>query len=201
MLIRQAMPRRGPKVPRIPATWLMTDARLGDAMPAIVAAMPARSAVVIRPYAMVSTDRVATMRAIRRVARAKRHLLLLAGGGAIEGYDGRHGHQPPGPDCRLRSCAVHSPRELAAAKRARAQVALISPIFATRSHPGVQTLGRRGFARMARAWGRFAIALGGVDGEAFRRLRFDGAHGWAGIDAWAKQVSTRQCQKRNCVPT
>ena len=85
------------------------------------------------------------------------------------------------------STGVHNGRELAAAIDAQIPVVFISPIFATKSHPGGAISGRRGFARLARRFAKngtgVAIALGGMNALSFRLLRHDGAHGWAAIDA------------------
>ena len=60
----------------------------------------------------------------------------------------------------------------------------MSPIFATRSHPGNRTLGPVRFGLLARRSKASIVALGGMDGRRARRLRALGATGWAGIDAW-----------------
>lgn len=181
MLSRQ--PPSSPKTKRrVPVCWLMCDARLGTRMSAIVAAMPPRSAVVVRPYAMQVEKRAELIRSIRRVARAKHHLLLIAGGGSDAGFDGRHGGA-----CRTKgflSLPVHDRRELAQANRLGADAVLISPVWPTRSHPDGNTLGRQGFACLAAASMARPVALGGVRARQFARLRIHGATGWAAIDAW-----------------
>ena len=185
MLPRQPPPaKRKPK--HVPGCWLMGDARLGDALPSIIAGLPPRSAVVVRPYAMHSVGQAALIRAIRRVARAKRHLLLLAGGGSDTGFDGRHGQYGlfRRSSHKFLSLPVHNQRELARAQRLHADAMLISPIFATRSHPGSRTLGIGGFARLAAPVAGKAVALGGMEAKLFGRLRGKGAVGWAAIDAW-----------------
>lgn len=183
--------------PFVPRCWLMTDRRLGQSMPALVAAMPPRSGVIIRPHAMDPRGRVGLIRTIRRIGRAKRHMLLIADH-VTAGFDGIHGGGPARakvavarPD-RFVSMPVHSQREARAARQAGARLCLISPVLPTRSHPGAPCLGRRGFARLARQIGShaYAIALGGIDAAAFRRLRRDGAHGWAAIDAWRRDGGT-----------
>ena len=59
----------------------------------------------------------------------------------------------------------------------------VSPIFATRSHPGGKVLGPARAQRIARKLRVPAIALGGMDAERFRGL--DWFYGWAAIDAWS----------------
>lgn len=173
----------------MPRCWLMVDARLGARVPAIVAAMPPRSAVVVRPYAMQAGGRMAQIMAIRRVARAKRHLLLIAGGGPEAGFDGRHGdgRRTKG----FLSLPVHDRRELANANRRGADAVLISPVWSTRSHPDGAVLGKRGFARLAGDSPAKPVALGGVTARRFARLRIHGASGWAAIDAWLP-IDTQQ---------
>ena len=179
MLSRQPPTKAKRHVPRC---WLMCDARLGDAIPAIVAAMPPRSAVVVRPYAMRVEGRAESIRAIRRVARAKRHLVLVAGDGPDAGFDGRHGSNRRTKG--FLSLPVHDRRELAKANRLGADAVLISPVWPTRSHPDGKALGKRGFARLAAASLPKVIALGGVTARQFARLRIHGAARWAAIDAW-----------------
>lgn len=169
-----------------PRCWLMTDARIAALLPAIAAALPPCSAIVIRPHALPATGRAALTARLRYIARARRHWLLLGGTGALTGFAGRHGsrgahRRTPG---RLLTLPVHDAREAARARRLDADAALISPVFPTRSHPGAATLGRAGFARLAAQAGRPAIALGGMDASRFARLRYQGAAGWAAIDAW-----------------
>ncbi|MEQ1510483.1 MAG: thiamine phosphate synthase [Sphingopyxis sp.] len=172
------------KAPFIPKCWLLCDARLGDNIPAIIAAMPPRCAVIVRPYAMGKDRSAAMIRSIRRTARAKRHLLLLGGKGSIAGFDGRHGspHLPQQP--KLLSIAVHNEREARAARQMKADAILISPIWPTRSHPQARGIGIAQFQRLARLCGCAAIALGGMNAARFRGARRHGAHGWAAIDAW-----------------
>ena len=173
----------------VPRCWLMVDARLGNSVPAIVAAMPPRSAVVVRPYAMQIEGRAALIRAIRRAARAKRHLLLIAGGGSDAGFDGRHGggRRTTG----FLSLSVHNQRELAKANRLRADAVLISPVWPTRSHSGDRCLGKRGFARLAAGSSAKGIVLGGVTARGFARLKIHGAEGWAAIDSWLPSNAQR----------
>ena len=63
----------------------------------------------------------------------------------------------------LVTAAVHSPAALRAAAAAGADAALLSPIFATASHPDVRTLGLQRFAALAQASPLPVYALGGID--------------------------------------
>ena len=64
----------------------------------------------------------------------------------------------------------------------RASLVFVSPVFATRSHPGAPALGLDRAKRLAEAAGAPAIALGGMNARRFAEL--EGLYGWAGIDAW-----------------
>jgi len=95
----------------------------------------------------------------------------------------------PGFRKRTRLCPttapVHTLRELIAAQRAGVDLVFVSPVFATRSHPSARTLGRRGFAALARRAQLMRmrpIALGGVTARRAKLLH--SAYGWAAIDAW-----------------
>ncbi|MEQ1724794.1 MAG: thiamine phosphate synthase [Sphingopyxis sp.] len=175
------------KAPFIPRCWLMTDARLGRNIDRIVAALPPRSAVVVRPYAMEPVGRVAMIRAIRRAARARRHLLLLAGRGSARGYDGRHGKAYRGRASGIVSRSVHNVREARLAKTLKADAVLISPLWPTQSHPQARGIGLARFRQLAQHSGGAAIALGGVNAARFRKAHRHGAHGWAAVDAWAER--------------
>ncbi len=166
-----------------PQIWLFSDERMADCL-AAVRALPPRSGIVFRHYATPAPARHRLFRAVLRIARARHHVVLIAGK-PIAGADGAHGSarrairrdQPPV------SLAVHNGRELDLAKRLGARLIFISPVFATRSHAGTKPIGRAGFARLAGGFGGSCIALGGMNAERFRALRIHGAHGWAAIDA------------------
>jgi len=67
----------------------------------------------------------------------------------------------------------------------------VSPVFATRSHPGRPALGAEEAARLAGIAGCPAIALGGMDRARFRAVAA-AFHGYAGIDCWLKEPSREQ---------
>jgi thiamine-phosphate pyrophosphorylase len=171
---------------QVPPCWLMTDARLGNAMPKIAARqLPPRSVIVIRPHALDGYGITQLARGLRRIARARRHLLLWGGVGQPAGYDGVHVRDGrPVRHSRLVSRPVHNRREATMARTFGSDVVLISPVFTTRSHTGGRTLRRRGFAQLASFARCRVIALGGMTDANFAMLRVHGADGWAAIDAW-----------------
>ncbi len=191
------MPRRHPPPSRTlwPQTWLFTDARLGKALFAAVTALPPGSGIVLRHDELAPGAR---WRLARRIARTG-HLLLLAGPPALArrwGAAGVHLRQPHARESAqahrvglIVSMPVHDAREARTARRGHADLAFVSPLHATRSHPGAPALGQKKWLRLARLSGAQPVALGGMTVKRARALRRSAAAsgiapGWAGIDAW-----------------
>ncbi len=176
--------------PALPRIWLMTDDTRGDAATAM-ARLPAGAAVIFRHYA--HTEREALGAALRELARRRRLIFLVAGDPRLAARlhaDGFHAPQrlahriaaarwllPRG----IVTMAVHDAPGLAAARRYRPDSILISPAFATASHPGAVALGPVRFAALAQAAPMPVIALGGMSASALTRLKDARPHGFAGI--------------------
>ena len=167
----------------LPRLWLMTDARMGEALLPAIAALPKGSGLVFRHYELSAEDRNILLARVRRIARARRLVLVVAGKG---GAHGRHRGAITAP--------VHSVRERIAAERAGARLVFVSPVFATASHPGARPLGRVRFGMLIRGSKCSVVALGGMNARRARGLAAFKIHGWAGIDAFIRQ-------KRKAVPT
>jgi thiamine-phosphate pyrophosphorylase len=79
----------------------------------------------------------------------------------------------PGP-CRwhgrLVTSSAHGFADLRRAHAAGADLAFLSPVFPTLSHPEAKTLGAARWSSLARASPIPVAALGGVDGSNLRRL-------------------------------
>jgi thiamine-phosphate pyrophosphorylase len=166
----------------LPRLWLMTDERLGDALLPAVERLPRHSGIVFRHYSLPEAERRGLFEQVRQVAARRRLTLLLAGpSGQAEawGADGSHG---PAAGFGLNSAPVHDWAEIRAAEREGADLLFLSPVFATRSHPGGRPLGPARFDALARRTPLPVIALGGMNALRARRVRE--AYGWAGIDAW-----------------
>ena len=174
------MQRRHP----LPRLWLMTDERQGEGLWAAIRRLPRGAGIVFRHYGLPSGERRVLFERVRREARRRHHLLLLAGPTRLARSwraDGSHDRiRRPG----IRSAPAHDLRELRAAELAGAELVFVSPVFPTRSHPGARTLGRPRFGLIARQARIKVIALGGVDRRRAAGLARLGAYGWAGIDAW-----------------
>lgn len=185
------------KRPGIPRRILVSDrTRLPDPLPAVATLAPGM-AVLLRHYDAPGRDRLA--RHVARVARQRRVMVLVAGADwRLAARIGAAGvHLPEGiartlsdPGLRLwlrrghvLSVACHTPRALARATTLRADFALLSPVFPTRSHPGAPTLGALRFALWAGRARLPVLALGGVNRRTARALRC--AAGWAALDGLA----------------
>jgi len=171
----------------VPTVWLMSDERVAQAdLMRAVARLPRGSAIVLRHYQLDESRRRALFKRVRKAARQRGCRVLLAGDPALArawGADGHHGHlsaQRGKP--WLHSAPAHDVAELRAALRAGADVILLSPLFATRSHPGAFALGAVRFAGLARRCPVPVIALGGVHPRHARLVRRLGAVGFAAID-------------------
>ena len=186
---------------RLPALVLMTDeARLADPLPA-ARALPAGSGVILRHYG--APERASLARRLAAIARRRGLVLLVGEDPALARRVGAHGvHLPERSIGRagavrwqrewLITAAAHSPAALRAAAAAGADAALLSPVFATASHPDVRALGPQRFAALARASPLPVYALGGVDGTRARLLQGSGAVGIAGIGGLIPQATLRR---------
>ena len=176
------MRRRQPSIPRL---WLMTDERMGEALWAALARLPRGSGVVFRHYGLATAERQALFARMASIARRRRLVLVRAGPVAMAGEAGVHG-QRRGTRPGLRTASAHDRSEAIAAVRAGTDALFVSPVFATRSHPGARALEVARFGLLIRGLGVPVIALGGMNRRRAASLRAMGIHGWAGIDAWSR---------------
>lgn len=177
---------RHPQLRTLPRLWLVSDARNDAVLERALSQLPRGSGIVFRHYHLDANARRARFAAVARICRCFGHRLLLAGDAAQArrwGADGYYGANigPARGLAMLRLVTVHDMRELRRANAGRADAVFLSPVFATRSHPGAQALGPARFALMARHAAMPVIALGGMNRRNFRRVA-DAAHGWAAID-------------------
>lgn len=177
--------------PALPFLWLVTDARNDARLEAALARLPRGSGVIFRHYHLPPGDRRARFAAIAGLARRRGHRLVLAGPArkarawSADGAYGAPGALARGP-ATLRLVTAHSLGEIAAARRARADLIVLSPVFATRSHPGGRTLGPLRLRLLAMRAGVPVIALGGMTAARARRLA---GCGWAAIDGLSPKDS------------
>jgi thiamine-phosphate pyrophosphorylase len=173
----------------------MTDERVGTDVFAMLETLPAGAGIIFRHYATPPAERRSLFAAIAAIARRRRLVVIRAGKTRMPGEDGVHGagrlH-----GSGIRTWPAHTRSEALAGRRAGADVLLVSPVFATRSHPGKKPLGPLRAAAIMQGLDVPAVALGGMQARRYRRLAKLGFYGWAAIDAWRP---TRD-QKRKAVP-
>jgi thiamine-phosphate pyrophosphorylase len=166
----------------------MTDPRLGDDLLPAIQRLPVGSGVVFRHYQLEAVARKKLYSEVRRICAKRGHILMLAGDPRLARHwnaDGVHGRQT-GP-ARYRSVPVHNVPEVAEAKRLRADLIFLSPLYMTSSHPGSRPLGPVRFAQLARlAFPAKVIALGGMTRAKAKKWHNNRVHGWAAIDAFKK---------------
>jgi len=174
----------------LPRLWLLSDARNDALLESALARLPRGGGFIYRHYHLPPPERHARFRQLARLARARSHLVILAGPGTTAHAWGADGiYAPPralGPRRAglLRLATAHDLREIARARRAGAHAVLLSPVFPTRSHPGASSLGPIGFRLLAARAGLPVIALGGMTCARARRLAPPGEASlhWAAID-------------------
>lgn len=179
----------------LPPLILMTDEkRLADPI-AAVRRLPRGAAVILRHYdapARVALAyrlaRLCRARGVRLIIAADWRLAVAVGAGGVHLPEGmaRRGRLAwgggvPKPPGFVVTAAAHSPAALWRAARADADAALLSPVFATASHPGAVGIGVLRFAGWCRAAPLAVYALGGVNPGTARRLAGSGLAGIAGI--------------------
>ena len=168
----------------LPDRWLISDQRNDHVLERALDRLPRGSGFIYRHYHLSDAERVARYFALRSRARARGHVVILADSAltALEwGADGIYGAPLslyPRRDL-LTLATVHSMREIAQANRIGADLALLSPAFATNSHPGAASLGPLRFRMLARYAQMPVIALGGMDRRNASRL---GWTRWAAIE-------------------
>ena len=180
--------------PPWPREWLMTDERIGDGLWRAIEALPVGSAgLVFRHYSLASEERAFLGQRVSDVCRERGLTLAIGHDGALaRSLKAQLVHNPTGdPDDRPVSRSAHSFSEAEQAWNAGASLVFLSPIFATRSHPGRKPLGRDDARHIIAASPIPVIALGGMNRSRFSEVEQDGYYGWAGIDAWlSDQVRT-----------
>jgi thiamine-phosphate pyrophosphorylase len=177
-----------------PREWLMTDERMGERLwDAINRLEHARGGIVFRHYGLPAEKRETIARRIADLCRRRKLTFAVARDADLaRSLDARLVHNPAEAVTDLPfSRAVHSIEEAEAARAEGAALVFVSPVRPTRSHPGQEPLGKARAAKIARAAGVPAIALGGMDWLAWMGMR-DVFHGWAAIDAWLGEEPSRE---------
>jgi len=174
-----------PRAKTLPALWLISDKRNDAGLERALARLPRGSGFIYRHYHLDSPERLARFRMLRRIAKARGHVVILADSALTArewGADGIYGAPRSLYPIRaglIHLATAHSLGELGLAARFGADAALLSPVFPTRSHPGGAVLGSVRFRLLARQTHLPVIALGGMSAPKGRALRWTR---WAAID-------------------
>lgn len=168
----------------LPLLWLLSDARNDGALEAALKALPSGSGFVFRHYHLEPKAREDRCRQLAAVANAAGHLTILAGEPALaREWEAVGVYGDPAriaaADGLLRLATAHNGEELAEAGRAGADGVFLSPVFATRSHPGAEALGIHGFHVLAQQSPVPVIALGGMTKARARELHWPR---WGAVD-------------------
>ena len=174
--------RRGSRVPcRLPfALVLMTDEACQPDPAAAISRLPRMPALIVfRHYRTPRAERARLAATAKRVARAAGHGFVVAGGGGDGGHNARGSGRPA-----LVSVSVHDLAEHAGKRPLGADLALVSPVFATASHPGARGLGPARAASLAARLPMPSFALGGVTPGTARSLIGTPFQGIATLSGW-----------------
>ena len=164
----------------VPRLIMVTDQTRVPEVIEAARALPPDSAVLFRDYETPARLEVGMQ--LRDVCRQQKLRFLVAGNGRLAAEiraDGLHMPEACVQGARswrqwrpkwLITVAAHSPAALWRAARAGADAALLSPVFATSSHPLAKPLGTLRFANLAFQSPLPVYAFGGVNKQTLRRL-------------------------------
>ena len=168
-----------------PELWLLSDERNDAALEEALCKLPRGSGFIYRHYHLPPEERVERWFDLRRIARSRDHVVILADSSLTArewGADGIYGASRalyPTADDLLTLATAHNLADVGLANRMRADAMLLSPVFSTRSHPDGATLGPLRFRLLAAHAQMPVIALGGMNSQTARRLDWPR---WAAID-------------------
>lgn len=181
----------------LPPLLLMTDAlRLADPMP-LLERLPRGAGVILRhpnpaARAKLAARLAPTCRAfgLKLLIGNDPRLARRVGAAGVHWAErrlpaaGRRWRRwlPPGA---LITAAAHDAAAIRRATRYGVRAVLLSPVFATASHPEMPSLGPLRFTRLTRSSPIPVYALGGITATNARRLSGSGAVGLAGIGLFA----------------
>ncbi len=167
----------------------ITDAARVPDPAGVIAKLPAGSIVICRDYK--HGDRLGLALKLKTLCRKRRLVFLVAGDVALArtvGADGAHlpehllTTRPNLMGFSFITAACHGRMALRRAARLGVDLALVSPVFETRSHEGAGALGLHRFARLVADAPLALAALGGVNVRSVKKLRPLNLAAFAAID-------------------
>lgn len=172
----------------LPTAWFFTDLTSVPNPVDVIKSLPSDIGVVIRDYRL--KDRATYAAEIVILCQAQSRPVLIGADASLALQLNANGvHWPrwakvkPYPGL-FQSYAVHNAHELLRAKKCRADIIFLSPIFKTKSHVGERPMGLPRLRRYVRRTSIPAYALGGIDARTLRRLRGLPLAGFAGISCF-----------------
>ncbi len=176
----------------------LTDRRRVARPEPVIRALPGGSAVIYRDYD--DPKRAAIARRYAAMCRSRGVLFLIAEDAPLALSTGADGVHLPSRAIRKFNSALYAPavpfiltaschnaEELRIAAEAGVDAALLSPVFATDSHPDTDELGSERFKALAAAAAIPVLALGGVNETNARRLAGRNVAGIAAIGAFVSR--------------
>lgn len=171
----------------------MTDAARAPNPELIARTLPRGAAIILRDYA--EPKRAALAHRLRAIAKARGVFFLVGADVALARFVGADGvHLPswaklsdataPNAGELIVSCACHDGEDLARAAAMGADLAFLSPVFATASHPDAKALGAEAFSTCAAGATLPVLALGGIDERNADRLAGPNVAGFGAINAF-----------------
>lgn len=181
----------------LPPLILMTDEKRMPDPVAAIAALPKGSAVIYRHYGLA--DREGFGHHLRAAAQKGQILFLVAGDRSLaQSLEADGMHMPENLGFRLEgsppferkdgqpafnTIAAHSHEALERAATSGVSAALLSPVFATKSHANAEPLGAAAASAWAREAGLPVYALGGISPGSAAALEESAFAGLAAIGA------------------
>ena len=168
----------------------MTDRRRVSDPLSVVNALPKGAAVILRDYDLL--ERAALASELAGLCAHREVSLLIGADPAIARQVGAKGVHLPSwfrvrnelPKNMIISAACHGAADLQKAAASGADIAFLSPVFATKSHPDAPALGPLRFRQLAARSPLPVLALGGVMEKNANRLAGPNVAGLAAIGAF-----------------
>jgi thiamine-phosphate pyrophosphorylase len=175
----------------------MTDEVRVENPEKMIPRLPRGSMLIFRHYTHPEREKLA--KNVVHECHKRGILCLIAGDIQIarsSGADGVHfpEHQLKNPQHRrflpphwIKTAAAHGIRSVRLAENFEVDAILLSPVFATKSHPKARPLGISRFARICTTAKVPVFALGGITKSRINRVRIAGASGVAGIGLFSNK--------------
>ena len=179
--------QRAKQVRTFPPFIFMTDTARGPDPSWALSVLPRGSGVIFRHYE--HPERAKLAQELRTIAAARGLIFLIAGDALLARQTRADGlHLPEWqiwqrPDANWQrdwivTAAVHSPAAIKRADEMRCDAGLLSPVFATCSHPGSRPLTQNQRNNWTKDASLPLFALGGISGTTIKALR---RQSWAGV--------------------